>query len=552
MNYKEQRRERKSNLINIGVLIIIYSALFNILNQVEINSTEISKEEFRLGGFQGEISNVKFIEPKEPTSIKFLSEFISGSNSTQDINIKKIVGGSINYFVHNVRKEFDYEARFGMSPLNFPPAPLGHDPVSLADTDLRDDLAFIYIRDICGGEDGLDAQNGLRKRIMSYIRDDGFCWAPPYMIADLGPEPAILTWGTCKTIESLIETYVRTGSTEAKDQAKKSVDALRSLASWRDSGAWYKGGGSPWRNGVWLGPLSTYYPVILSHLVRFWEVTGDIDTLFFAIAFADGIIEGLQKNLEDPFLKDGSFWGHTHSHTYVLRGISQLGALLHNPRYIEYAKRGYDFVLSQGTDYGWFPEAIGLLHSETCVTGDMTQIASWLAKGGYPEYWDHVERFIRNYITKAQFFITPEYEALYRKLNGDKADEGLAIAKELEGGFVAAFAPNDWTMRPNFMNMMGCCPPSAIMAIYIGWKNIVTESPEGVFINLSFNTDKPQAKVISFLPTKGQLTVLVKDKGNKNFFLRPPAWAPREKVKSYRNGKLVDITWGRMERLCEV
>ena len=44
------------------------------------------------------------------------------------------------------------------------------------------------------------------------------------------------------------------------------------------------------------------------------------------------------------------------------------------------------------------------------------------------------------------------------------------------------------------------------------------------------------------MPRKGQLTVTVK--AGSDFFLRPPAWAPRSAVRAIRNGKPVDVRWG--------
>ena len=61
--------------------------------------------------------------------------------------------------------------------------------------------------------------------------------------------------------------------------------------------------------------------------------------------------------------------------------------------------------------------------SETCATSDMVSVAFWIAQAGFPEYWDHVERALRNYLRPQQFFVTADYEALYRKVNADKSEK---------------------------------------------------------------------------------------------------------------------------------
>jgi hypothetical protein len=58
---------------------------------------------------------------------------------------------------------------------------------------------------------------------------------------------------------------------------------------------------------------------------------------------------------------------------------------------------------------------------------------------------------------------------------------------------------------------------------------------------MAFDADTSQCEVISSLPVQGQITVIPKVEGD--FHLRPPAWAPRMKVKAYRDGALVAARW---------
>ena len=49
------------------------------------------------------------------------------------------------------------------------------------------------------------------------------------------------------------------------------------------------------------------------------------------------------------------------------------------------------------------------------------------------------------------------------------------------------------------------------------------------------------AKVISSLPERGRLDVIARKPGN--YFLRPPAWAPRAQVRVLRGGGAVAVKW---------
>jgi hypothetical protein len=300
-----------------------------------------------------------------------------------------------------------------------------------------------------------------------------------------------------------------------------------------------------WRDGKWLFTgCSDLYPCILDPVAGYLEASQDKEVMDFAVAFAEGMMAGLQENLgANRIREDGSFGGaNSHLHMRAVLGVARLGALIKNTRYLEWSRKVYDWLMTQGTDWGWFPESPGTANSETCATGDMIAMAACLAGAGYARYWDDAERFIRNYCREAQFFPTPEYEALYRNLHTDasEAAEGTRLAGDFKGGFVARFTPNSLAIDDR-MSMMGCCPPEAMRALAVAWRGIVTETADGVFINLGFDRDTPQARVFSFAPSSGRLTIVAKKAAT--FYLRPPSWAARERVRAFRGGDHVVLVW---------
>jgi hypothetical protein len=224
-------------------------------------------------------------------------------------------------------------------------------------------------------------------------------------------------------------------------------------------------------------------------------------------------------------------------------GMAHLAAITKDPRLVAWTKRLLDFFLSRGTDYGWIPESMTFpARSETCAVADVIDMTVYMAECGYPAYWDTVERFTRNYIREAQFFVTPEYEKVYRSLHpGEAGDKGLAMARDFEGGFQGAMGLNDRLYAGNAMDMMGCCLPEGMRAIHTAWLNTVKRDKAGVRVNMCLNRDAPEAKVVSFAPRQGRMTVTAKVAND--FTLRPPSWAPRERIKTYRDGKLVATQW---------
>ena len=279
-------------------------------------------------------------------------------------------------------------------------------------------------------------------------------------------------------------------------------------------------------------------------------MSGDPDALAFARAFADGQIADLQSKIGPcRIMPDGSFGGwNSHLHMRPVLGVAHLGAILHDARYLDWAKKVYEYLRSMGTDWGWFPESPIATHpySETCNEADMVDVALWLARGGFPEYWDHVDRYVRNYSVAAQWFVEPDYEALYRevqKANPAGVEEGIKLMRRYQGGFYSCLTPNGkaWARVHDGMSMMGCCPPEGMRTLYTAWNNEVLETPRGVEVNLYFDVDRPAAKVVSYLPREGRMTVVAKKAAD--FYLRPPSWASRKDVKAYVDGKAVEVVW---------
>jgi hypothetical protein len=189
-------------------------------------------------------------------------------------------------------------------------------------------------------------------------------------------------------------------------------------------------------------------------------------------------------------------------------------------------------------------------------------MACWLARADsfMPErqladYYDHLERYFRNYIAPTQFFITPGFEAYYREkhkdLPKDQVDEGLATLRKFEGGFVGGVGiddmMNDYLQdeRTSF-SMQGCCVPEGMRALWTAWDSILRVDTDGtghksVFVNMSLSREAPEARVISYLPREGRLTVEVLEDGD--FYLRPPAWAPRDQVRAWRSSDPVATRW---------
>jgi hypothetical protein len=470
----------------------------------------------------------------------------------------------LHYLANNPLPERDYQTRFSLYLLNqpilvpiVPPTKDLVDPVTLGDTESRMDTAYILMREMTGSTAGQAAQDGVRRRIMRYLRDDGLCW--------LNTEYAS-SWTTGILLYSLAHQYRLTRDESVHNLGSKVLAGLKIMATWDTGRAFYARGAQAWSpEGTVPDYFPGHYPFVVEPVLTWYEATGDEEAFDFGLAMAEGMVQDLQPH--HLHRSDGFVGGHSHLQMHAVSGVAHLGALTRDPRHIEWARKAYELIRVRGVETGWVPEQNDLgfnkeylyhtLHCETCLVCDMTLMAVYFARSGYTSYWDHVERTLRNYLPTAQFRVTPRLEELYGKLHPDrdKARAGLAEMRELEGGFVASPTPNDWVFsvpkewsHPGMygpdrlvLDMMGCCPPQGMVALHAGWGNAVVEEADAVRVNLAIPRDAAAALVTPI--DSGRRGILVTAKSSKRFLLRVPAWADRHAVRAQRGGSEVPCLW---------
>ena len=513
-------------------------------------------------GITGEVTNVRvMVEP--PAAVAPL-----GSNRPGvDISLRRMAEWAMNYLARSPRPHLGYEPVFQCHPLKCPPVPGGHDVVVPCDTDARMEWEWYYMRDICGSTGARQVEAAFHQRMRDYIQPDGTVLAPPgcYNESDINAvfekkDYTFHVWGATKILKSLSEDYLRTKSPASRELARKVMLRLRGLAQWDAAGkaAWFAGGMAAVKpDGTLLSTGWSINPApIVEPLLTYFLATGDEEGLAFARAYAEGIMAGLQPG-GVRFKPDGRFddpLGHSHAIMHSLWGISHLGILAGESRYLEFSRRAWDWMLARGTGTGWFP-AMPDNCNETCCVSDMISNACLFGQDGHPEYFDYAERYMRNYISPLQFVVTPEFERYYRTLNaaaGDAAiEKGLAELRKFQGGIIGGSGLNDFENellgRVSGFEMFGCCAPEGMRAIHTVWSSVIehrekaTWGPAGVFVNMCLSRESPWGEVVSWLPEAGRLTVKASTKDAH--FLRPPHWAPRSAVAAHAGSRPVPVRW---------
>jgi hypothetical protein len=529
---------------------------------VQVETITGNASTIKLKGITGTISDVRIAVPA-PTNIASLTSRIQ----SEDLDLKRMAQWAMNYLIRTPRKELNYEPVFQCYYYKCPPAPSGHDPVVACDTDARMNWEWYYMRDISGSSAGLDVEAAFHRRILDYVQEDGTILSPPGSYNEgettrvwKKEEYVYHVWGATKILYALAEDYRRTGNEQSKTIGKKVMLRLKRLAvspfSSCDNCYFPAGMGSVKQDGFTPVPggWNAIPAPVVEALVNYFLATGDKEALEFAKAYANGIMAGAQPD-GIRFRADGCFGnGHGHATMHALWGVAHLGLVTGDSRYVEFVKRSWDFYLTQGTGTGWFPAVMDYPSDETCCLSDMMSNAALIAGAGYTEYFDYVERYLRNIISNRQFILTPEFEARYRKINTGRSEEdisnGLETLSKFQGAIAAYSGLNQWEndlLGGTYYELAGCCAPEGMRAIYTTWLNVIEHleeskhGPSGVYVNMCLTRDSQWGRVVSFFPEVGRMTVLagVKDL----FFLRPPHWVPRGEVHAFVGSKSVPLIW---------
>lgn len=101
--------------------------------------------------------------------------------------------------------------------------------------------------------------------------------------------------------------------------------------------------------------------------------------------------------------------------------------------------------------------------------------------------------------------------------------------------------PSDLDPKLPGIHMQGCCADATIRGAHAIWAETVTGDASETRVNLAFNRKSPLVDVVSCLPHRGELNVLVK--ASNKVLVRVPEWAPLEQTRAFVNRKPVPVKW---------
>jgi hypothetical protein len=244
--------------------------------------------------------------------------------------------------------------------------------------------------------------------------------------------------------------------------------------------------------------------------------------------------------------------GHGHGHGIALVSVLEYAAAIHDRDLLEFSKAGYEWAKEPGPAYGvstlvgWFPEYFvpHYFSCEGCTIGDMISIAVKLAVAGVGDYWDDVDRWVRNQFAEQQLTSVDWVQRLAsrspHKPVGPYAT-GEQVPQRNIGGFGGWASANEWAVEEGIPH---CCTGTCTRAIYYVWEHILDHKDDELRVNLLLNRASHWADVYSYIPYQGRVDLKMKE-SCRSVQVRAPEWveAQSPQVVCKVNGAPRSVHW---------
>ncbi|MFA7159812.1 MAG: hypothetical protein WC299_10965 [Kiritimatiellia bacterium] len=315
-----------------------------------------------------------------------------------------------------------------------------------------------------------------------------------------------------------------------------------------------------------LMPPSDSFGGMIFPLVQWYEAGGDKRALDLAVGISNSVVDfyTASDNKRNPV----GCMSNNHGTLNSMAGV--LAAARHVPsrRHVSWARMLFEFYSSRcGSSFGWIMEnesvdpqrPLERPSCEGCAAIDFVSAGIELAKAGFLECWDIVERSARNYLTRAQpKHIGPiSLEGVTLNLTEENRRNDSVppelyddrdIARRAVGCMAGWGAPND-VLDPRgkgAMCVQNCCSSHLPFGLYRVWEHIAVMKPAGLYVNFLLNHTGRWCDVRDYQPGEGRVDIKMKTSGY--LYVRMPEWVAKDKVRVKIGKAGVDCAWDESKR----
>jgi len=425
---------------------------------------------------------------------------------------------------------------FCLTDLTGSPPRMAHTQFDYSDHTARVIDGLLLARAMTGSNEGTSQLSKLEAQFFAGFGDDGLHYTPEnhwsFHHANMHYQRSV--------INGLLSLVLIHNSDRARQHLLKLTKALKDISIKREGYAYfptveYMPG--EWPRGDWgiLGfgtdPANTNGRLLFG-LTKTWELLGDYNARDIAGAFARHVMHHSSAYLPDGGFATGMEFreGHFHSRAVTMLGIIRYGYSLGDANALSWGKKVFDKACTYGTSFGWFPERLVEKRAhgcETCAIVDMMEGAIWLAKSGWPEYWEIAERFLRNHLLESQFVSLEGLEVSDGNMNDSEWETTRDVARRSVGGFAGWSQPNDlFSKVMHDWDLYTCCSAQGVRGLFNAWTNAVTSDDDSISVNLLINHISSDALIKSWLPYEGKVEVT--PNRSSNIRIRVPSWVDEQ------------------------
>ncbi len=242
---------------------------------------------------------------------------------------------------------------------------------------------------------------------------------------------------------------------------------------------------------------------------------------------------------------------HFHHNGNTLLSIAELAAITGDRELAGFARSGYEYARATGTPLvGYFPEYIPdfpgqfPVDSETCAVADMVLLALYLTKAGQADYWEDVDRYVRNQLVENQMRQGAWIDKYAADLPVTPVPEGATgdhVSERVVGSFSGWASGNEYLIRMSQPLVSACCTGNGSRALFYVWRDMIHFDQGRLRLHLLFNRASPWADVNSFIPYEGRVDVNLK--ANCNLDIRLPEWVSPEEAGGVINNAPIELAY---------
>ena len=494
---------------------------------------------------------------------------LRGERYEADVPDSLDLAGRMGLAINALTNVWDPEERYALAFIvDFSHRPSVLITNHLTDAHLNIPPKFLEALTVCrlasGSDLNLEVDQGVIGAQLSFLGEDGLTYCPTGTLSEFTePRPFAEIWAEGRSLIALSMLGQVDDDPRWFDIARRKVDRLLTLTQEKEGFRYlWKGRFAPGQTvpagagepsgGLEGASLLDRYPDPKLSVIYSVGSTGHGSGLFYRLTGYEPALElsrglarwALARVFNDP---DGR-WDifHFHHSLYALMAVCEYGYAAGDREILEQVDRCYRWAREMGDSLiGYFPEWMpGSAEYlqwpqgnsvEICEVADMVFLALYLTRAGIGDYWDDVDRWVRNVYAEGQMldadFLNQIPDSYFDPVPGTRPyRDNRDVAQRSIGSFFGWMRANDGIRiertgeEPKLPNhaIMHCCTANGARTLYFVHDATVTRQSDEVRVNLLLNRASPWLDVDSYLPAAGKVVLRIKDA--PRVAVRMPEW----------------------------